>query len=140
MIKKCSKCKIEKQIKEFSVKDKAKNRYNSQCKKCFNVHNRVYYAINKIKHIAAVKINKHNRAEKNKKIIREYKNIPCMDCGNSYPHYVMDFDHRDPEVKEFAISQMPRDCSLEKILNEIKKCDVVCANCHRVRTFRDYSK
>lgn len=75
-------------------------------------------------------------------LLDEAKNRPCMDCGNSYPPCVMDFDHRDPSQKSrvlrskrvigmrgFAASR-----TREALLAEIAKCDVVCANCHRLRT------
>jgi hypothetical protein len=48
----------------------------------------------------------------------------------------MDFDHRDPSQKEFNLgSEAIREMySLEKLQAEIDKCDIVCANCHRIRT------
>lgn len=60
---------------------------------------------------------------------------PCLDCGKSYPYYVMDFDHvRD--VKKFDLSVAARHCkSLKSIDIEIVKCNLVCSNCHRARTF-----
>lgn len=70
-----------------------------------------------------------------RKVINEIKeNTPCMDCGIKYPYYVMDFDHlRD---KKFQISRVTaKGITIEKALLEIKKCDLVCANCHRIRTF-----
>lgn len=64
---------------------------------------------------------------------------PCKDCGNSYPVYAMDFDHREGEKKERGISLMVRrGVSIKKILLEIKKCDLVCAVCHRIRTHKRY--
>lgn len=65
------------------------------------------------------------------------KQKPCMDCGAQYPHYVMDFDHRDRKTKLATINSMINfhSYSKEKILDEIKKCDLVCANCHRIRTY-----
>lgn len=62
------------------------------------------------------------------------KRHPCMDCGGSYPPCVMDWDHRDGEVKLFNIASLK--ASVEDMLIEIAKCDLVCANCHRVRTAR----
>ncbi len=64
------------------------------------------------------------------------KQKPCMDCGIQYPHYVMDFDHRDRKTKLTSINRMINyhSYSKEKISKEIKKCDLVCANCHRIRT------
>lgn len=59
---------------------------------------------------------------------------PCADCGQVYPPYVMDFDHRDPPLKTRGVTNMLM-YSKERILAEIAKCDLVCANCHRVRTY-----
>ena len=49
----------------------------------------------------------------------------------------MDFDHRDRKTKLTNINRMInyRSYSKEKILEEIEKCDLVCANCHRIRTY-----
>ncbi len=58
------------------------------------------------------------------------KDVPCADCGNKYPPVCMDFDHL--EDKTFSIGGSSR--SEESLLEEIAKCDVVCANCHRLRT------
>lgn len=59
----------------------------------------------------------------------------CMDCG-LHPEYtqVLEFDHRPDEVKLFHISDRMGSGSFEAFKAEIAKCDVVCANCHRVRT------
>jgi hypothetical protein len=67
--------------------------------------------------------------------VREQKNKPCADCGGSYPHYVMDFDHvRGQKICEIS-NIANRRLSLRKLQDEIAKCDLVCANCHRVRTY-----
>lgn len=55
----------------------------------------------------------------------------CADCGYKADAVALDFDHVHGE-KEFAISMSKR--SIEAILEEVAKCDVVCANCHRIRT------
>lgn len=60
---------------------------------------------------------------------------PCADCGRKYPHYVMDFDHRNPSTKKAIVSYLPMLQSWRKLKEEIAKCDLVCANCHRERTF-----
>lgn len=59
----------------------------------------------------------------------------CMDCGLR-PEYaqVLEFDHRPDEVKLFHVSDRMVTGPVEDLLAEIAKCDVVCANCHRVRT------
>lgn len=59
---------------------------------------------------------------------------PCMDCNSFYPAECMDFDHRDGEKKISMVSTMAINGTSAKMLAEIAKCDLVCANCHRIRT------
>lgn len=73
--------------------------------------------------------------------VRKCKSNPCLDCGKKYPYYVMDFDHRPSEEKEANISELlGRAVSLHRLKKEINKCDLVCSNCHRIRTFRRIKK
>jgi hypothetical protein len=58
---------------------------------------------------------------------------PCLDCGVRYPSYVMDFDHRPGTEKAAAVGLM-FGTTVERLLEEISKCDLVCSNCHRERT------
>lgn len=76
------------------------------------------------------------RRDKHKKrmFVAKIKDVPCMDCGQKYPFYVMDLDHRDPTNKIQNVGKLINQ-SWEKILLEIDKCDVVCSNCHRIRTY-----
>lgn len=77
------------------------------------------------------------RKERLRVLIVAAKHRPCADCGGSFPSVCMDFDHRDPDQKGFTISQaVSRGRTEATILAEIQKCDVVCANCHRIRTER----
>ena len=64
------------------------------------------------------------------------KQKPCVDCGVMYPPFVMDFDHRNEKHKVDNVSRMIsfHMYSRENILKEIEKCDLVCSNCHRIRT------
>lgn len=64
------------------------------------------------------------------------KSCPCADCGIEYPYYVMDFDHVSDD-KEANLADLVRvGASLVKLQAEINKCEVVCSNCHRIRTFK----
>lgn len=72
---------------------------------------------------------------KTREFIHAMKAVPCMDCGRTYPPCVMDFDHRPGEVKLFDISQYPSGSSEATLRAEIDKCDVVCSNCHRMRSW-----
>lgn len=60
---------------------------------------------------------------------------PCSDCGKWYPHYVMDFDHLPGTEKVGDIATLIQRSSRKKVLEEIAKCELVCANCHRERTW-----
>lgn len=59
----------------------------------------------------------------------------CLDCQEEFPHYMLDYDHRPGEVKLGNIELIAREGKLGKLLAEIEKCDLVCANCHRHRTY-----
>lgn len=66
--------------------------------------------------------------------LTEAKNKPCMDCGGSFPAVCMDFDHvRGNKVGNIS-TMAGQALSPERIEAEIAKCDVVCSNCHRIRT------
>lgn len=66
------------------------------------------------------------------------KNSPCMDCGFEPVHPCqMDYDHRDSSQKVNSIAHMTL-VREETLLAEIEKCDLICANCHRLRTLRRY--
>jgi transposase len=69
------------------------------------------------------------------KLIQEIKqNTPCTDCKENYPYWIMEFDHLGD--KSFTISHHHDHTSdIEKIKLEISKCEVVCANCHKNRTY-----
>lgn len=69
-----------------------------------------------------------------KEFINTFKNAPCVDCGGTFPQYVMDFDHVRG-VKTANLSEMGS-YMLDRVIDEIEKCDLVCANCHRMRTYQ----
>ena len=74
-----------------------------------------------------------------REIIRLKGLAPCADCRISYPHYIMDFDHVRGK-KRFSISSQVSDMTMATFKEEVNKCEVVCANCHRHRTFIRNSK
>lgn len=74
-----------------------------------------------------------------KGIVDKLKSSPCSDCGNCYDPYCMDFDHRDQSTKIDSVATMVLSVrDLDRILKEIEKCDLVCSNCHRLRTKRQH--
>jgi hypothetical protein len=68
-------------------------------------------------------------------LVKEAKNNPCIDCGLMYPWFVMDLDHCKGEKKFNLSIAASKAMSLKTVQEEIDKCEVVCANCHRQRTF-----
>lgn len=121
----CATCKIEKPITEFN---KAYNPtgYNYSCKECVRKYSREHYNKNKRSYIE-----KNNRyLSKVKAFIEEFKNnSSCEICGESRP-WCLDFHHRDSREKEFNIGAF-KGKGIEKVKEEIAKCSVLCANCHR---------
>ncbi|MEK7603272.1 MAG: hypothetical protein AAB459_03445 [Patescibacteria group bacterium] len=94
------------------------------------ISGRKHYLKNKDKYIA----NAIAAKEKLRAYIRKEKNRPCLDCNAQYPYYVMQFDHiRD---KKYHISTLVSSNNLKKLQEELKKCEVVCANCHAERTYQ----
>ncbi len=94
-------------------------------------YGRKHYLLNREKYIE--KASKRRIGLKKK--LKEYKKtLSCMDCGYNSCVEALDFDHTVPKFRN--VSQMAiNGFSWESILKEIEKCDVVCANCHRSRTY-----
>ena|ERR1700733_8396270 len=89
---------------------------------------RAWYQRNKHKRLAY----KNTIRERNRKFINDYKaKMGCLRCGENNP-IVLDYHHRDPSEKDIEVALLITHTSLEKIIDEIKKCDVYCANHHRV--------
>ena len=59
---------------------------------------------------------------------------PCMDCKISYPYYMMDFDHVRG-TKQANVAELINTLSKKRLDEEIAKCEIVCSNCHRARTY-----
>lgn len=153
MLKLCKVCGEYKEESEFPIHSHGKLR--SMCKVCWNQRNRtkraenadkyrerfrLYYQANKAKVIERTKEwGRTHRTERRKAVqdmrdrrrneIQQYKkSIGCCMCGESDPA-CLDFHHLDSEEKEFEIAQLT--LSKAKMEEEIKKCVVICSNCHR---------
>ena len=80
-----------------------------------------------------------DREATRRELITSLKDRPCLDCVRCFPPYVMQFDHRDPTQKKFVLSSSWLKATTT-IVAEAAKCDIVCSNCHRHRTFRRRSQ
>jgi hypothetical protein len=77
---------------------------------------------------------KHYRV-KLRELTHELKNVPCADCGVRYPPYVMQFDHVRG-IKKANVAWLVNVGTFEQVLEEVSKCEIVCANCHSERTHK----
>lgn len=90
----------------------------------------------------ANKASKRRQVERARAFIQGYKETHrCTDCHEIFPYYVMDFDHVRGTKRCDVSDLVAKGRSLDMIKAEIAKCDLVCANDHRVCTFaRHYEK
>lgn len=101
------------------------------------VYSRMYSGMSLTEALTA--IDKRGRPAQIRAFLLEKKSRPCLDCGGSFPQYnytAMEFDHVPSRGKKlFTITgKDARGKSLEDIKIEVAKCDVVCSNCHAIRT------
>jgi hypothetical protein len=125
-MKKCTKCEIEKEEEEFSKKTKTQKQ--SACKECVRKNSKKHYEQNKKYYYDRAA----GRKQKIKEYIRGIKKISkCVNCGES-EDCCLDFHHKNESEKEFELGKAHSEgYSFKKIDVEIKKCAIVCSNCHR---------
>lgn len=128
----CTKCMATLSIDQFQHNRNYPKHYDYWCRTCRREYARVRY------HKTADKqrIRTNNRRKARVKWIQSLKSrVPCTDCGKTYEPECMDFDHVRGE-KHKSISRMVLDNTpKDKILAEIKKCEIVCILCHNKRTY-----
>lgn len=111
-IKTCSSCKLELPIDNFyanGYQPSGKKKYKSKCKNC---------------QIA------QNDSRKDLLVLEIFGSYSCKICGYSKCRQALECHHIDPSIKEYEISNL-NSCNKDIILQELKKCILVCANCHR---------
>ncbi len=141
LFKICTKCGYKKTIEEFYYRKTGirANKYYEKCKECMKARGVSYYRLNHERQLRLALIRRAVYRKSTKEFLNIIKNKPCLDCGKSFPPYVMDFDHKEGEKKEKEVARMVAGgWSLKNIQKEINKCDLVCANCHRIRTYKIY--
>lgn len=133
--KKCVICKKEKELLEFNKNKRKKDGLNNVCRECNKIASNKYYINNKEKAKKyALERAKTVRKETRKLYFNLLKNSECVDCGNNNP-LVLEFDHKDGVDKYNTIGTLVGNGTTWKnIKKEIDKCDIRCANCHRIRT------
>src|SRR5215210_5578729 len=93
--------------------------------------NAAYYVNNRRTEISRVR----GRQMRTLRFLRELRMVPCTDCGRQFSAEMMDFDHLDPAEKSLRLASGRASLmSRERLLAEAAKCEIACANCHRIRT------
>jgi hypothetical protein len=133
---KCYRCGEVKAAEEFAWRRRRKNQRDSFCRPCRSAYGREHYLANKQRYIDQAAVSKRKiRLERTRYLIEFFATNPCVDCGETDP-VVLEFDHLDVTAKSFDIGNALERHTWEKFAAEMRKCEVVCANCHRRRTAR----
>jgi hypothetical protein len=111
---------------------KGANGFQPYCRPCQSEYHKEHYQKNKEAYFASAR----RRKKRLLAVLQAAKDKPCADCGIKNILYVMDFDHGDVRGIRGAMNRFIRSRSLQTALEEIAKCEVVCSNCHRERTFQ----
>lgn len=133
-MKKCPTCKETKPYSDFSKNKGKKDGFSCHCRGCKKEYQARWYRKNSTRH----KANTRRRTSMYENEIRTLfdsckAKSGCADCGEKNP-IVLDFDHVNG-IKEFNLSWgLQKKFPMHRILAEIKKCEVRCANCHRIAT------
>lgn len=128
-MKPCSTCHKRFPEDGFPLRGDGSRRKN--CRECNRSYWRAYYKRNPNGFKAR---RKRNRVTL-RKLIQEAKNKPCADCKVKYPYWVMAFDHLEGTKKTQEVSRFISRGATVMALAEVKKCEVVCSNCHAHRTY-----
>jgi hypothetical protein len=133
-MRRCGRCHLEKPVEEFAWRRRARGQRDNYCRSCRAAYKQEHYRANRQRYIDAAGKRRRRVAAKRVVYLVDYlREHPCVDCGEADP-VVLEFDHLGD--KEFGIGARWRDRSWQAVLDEIAKCEVVCANCHRRRTAR----
>ncbi len=109
----CTKCGLEKPIEDFHWRNKAQRTRRSECKECHNRQVKKRYNDNK---------NEINLLKEGKK---------CEKCGYNKCVAALDYHHINPNLKIDTVAKLSTHSNLNSALEEINKCILLCANCHR---------
>lgn len=149
-MKHCPRCDLDLPLTDFGKRSREKDGLNPQCRACVSKVRRAWcaseagkasirrtsqrtYAKKSTEIKAAVVEYKRGSRARNQAYIKNLKeSTPCSDCEKFYPSVVMDFDHLGDKWRNVGSLI---NYSLTTIKAEIEKCEIVCANCHRIRTW-----
>jgi len=112
----CGGCKETKGYSFFGANTRTGDGFRTQCKPCTSKNG-----------VAA--------AARKRKILADYKmEMGCTDCGYRDHPDALEFDHLPMYHKDFTIGSALNNKGIDTLMREVAKCEVVCANCHRIRS------
>jgi len=129
------------QHKDWNLANKERRRTDGKIWHAANKERRLvdmksWYRANKTRHQALGKETKKARKDVLRDYVNQAKSGPCTDCGGLYPYYVMEFDHVRGKKVASVNRLLASRASISRLKVEIEKCEVVCSNCHRGRSYR----
>jgi hypothetical protein len=135
----CTRCKTQKELHLFSARKLSKDGRASWCRACYKVNWDKRYYENHEHYRNSHNSSRNKIREDNARKVFEYlSKHPCVNCGESDP-IVLEFDHRDKNDKIENIANLVLNSSWTRIEKEIAKCDVLCANCHRRKSAKQFN-
>lgn len=136
--KQCTICKEIKLLSEYNKKSSSKDGLQNHCKECNRKKSREYYHNNREKHKNITGLRRDKKLLENQIYVFNYlQSHPCVDCGESNP-IVLEFDHLYDKQTSICVA-VRNGWSLKRLKKEIAKCEVRCANCHRLTTAKDFN-
>ena len=131
--KTCPTCKRELPTESFAKNSAKKDGLASQCRACKKKYQDAWYRKNKTTHIKNVGKRRKRVAQQNRRRLAKYlSEHPCVDCGHEDIR-ALDCDHVRGDKKREVSKLVHEGYSWEIIADEIAKCEIRCANCHRIR-------
>lgn len=133
-MKKCNKCKQILDLNCFGNKTESKDGKNPTCKNCRREYKKKWVKTAKGK-ASHAKQSKRRGREIKLWLLKQIGCNKCKYCEEKHPA-CLDFHHRNADEKRFVIASNKKK-NKDVLLEEIAKCDVVCANCHRKLHWQD---
>lgn len=134
--KKCLRCSRRLPLANFNWKVKNVRRA-TYCKDCSREYIRDHYKKNRKYYLKKARKRNLEVRQKAYEYLGPYlMSHPCVDCAET-DILVLEFDHKDRTSKNEDVSRIMRSGPLKQLIQEISKCDVRCANCHRRKTEKE---
>lgn len=133
----CTLCKDKKIIDDFNRKSSTKDGRQNVCRLCSSKVAKEHYLKNGGVRKEVIYASRIKRQKEARLFILEKLKLGCSVCPEKDP-IVLEFDHISGK-KKYNLSKMVSDgMSITKIENELEKCQILCANCHRRKTAKDF--